>query len=96
MTEKQLLQQLKDTLAANANAAKVKPMAAYMKNRFMFFGIKQPERKQLAKPILKQLAQLPPHRYAAVAKYLWKQPERELHYCCMEFLEAVKTGRKIC
>lgn len=87
MTEKQLLQQLRDILAANANAAKAKPMAAYMKNHFIFFGIQQPDRKRLTKPILKQLVHLPPHRYPAIAKHLWQQPERELHYCCMEFLE---------
>ncbi len=92
MTEKQLLQQLKDTLAAHADAEKAKPMAAYMKNRFIFFGIKQPDRKLLTKPVLKQLSQLPPQRHAAVAKHLWQQPERELHYCCIEFLEMCRKN----
>ncbi|MBX2941275.1 MAG: DNA alkylation repair protein [Cyclobacteriaceae bacterium] len=50
---------------------------AYMKNRFEFYGIPAPQRKETQKPfLLKQ--QLPPKKaLKSLVKQLWNQPQRE-------------------
>ena len=87
MTEKELLLHLKVEMIKTGNKTEVIAMAAYMKNNFPFLGIKQPLRKTISKPILKQLAQLPPIRFEFIVKHLWNLPEREFQYCATDFLE---------
>ncbi|WP_107037392.1 DNA alkylation repair protein [Brumimicrobium mesophilum] len=62
-----------------------KEQAAYMKNRFSFFGLKSPYRKDLQKPFLMK-ANLPEKSEAfELVKDLWEEPQRELHYFAQEF-----------
>lgn len=46
-------EELKAVLTANADAENAVSMAAYMKNRFTFYGIPSPKRKELTKPFIK-------------------------------------------
>lgn len=63
------------------------PMAKYMKNKFAYFGINSPTRKEISKTLL-QLNALPPIEEAPlVARALWDQPQRELQYFALEFLQ---------
>lgn len=61
-------------------------MRAYMKNKFDFFGIKTPLRRQISKPILEDCKTLSKRETIELAKKLWKQPQRELHYLAQELL----------
>jgi 3-methyladenine DNA glycosylase AlkD len=87
MTEKELLLQLKVEMNKAGNKTEAIAMAAYMKNHFPFLGIKQPLRKEISKPILKELAKLPSNRFKFIVKHLWNLPEREFQYCATDFLE---------
>jgi 3-methyladenine DNA glycosylase AlkD len=57
-------------------------MAAYMKDKFEFFGIPAPERKKLSKAFIDEHKLSP--SYFSIAKHLFNLPHRELHYIAME------------
>lgn len=50
---------------------------AYMRHKFSFLGIRQPIRKRLQAPLLKQLGK-------AYIRELWEKKEREFHYTAMD------------
>ncbi len=58
--------------------------SAYMKNRFVFFGIKSPERKALQRPFFHKDQRPKKVDLSKVIKTLWEQPQRELQYCAQE------------
>ncbi len=62
-------------------------MAAYMKNRFVFFGIKKPEREVLTKEFIKSSRQIPVSDLLAMVYKLYDQAERECHYIAISLLE---------
>jgi 3-methyladenine DNA glycosylase AlkD len=62
-------------------------MAAYMKNRFFFFGIGAPLRKQIQKPFLVKSALPPIDGLEEVVTLLWDHPARELHYFAIDLVE---------
>lgn len=64
-------------------------MAAYMKHRFAFMGIKTPTRRRLFRPYLKELKKQAPHLDFVRACY--KQPEREFQYIAIDYLIAIKN-----
>ena len=60
---------------------------AYMKNKFDYFGLKSPVRKELQKPFLLK-AQVPPKgEVESIIKKLWQKPEREVQYFAQELLQ---------
>lgn len=59
-------------------------MQAYMKNQFVFLGIKTPERKLL---IADPLRSLDPSEALHTAQLLWTFPEREFQYVGLDVLE---------
>lgn len=70
-----------DGLAAAAVPADAGPMAAYMRNRFTFLGVKAPARKAVVRGAL-ATAGLPPDEREVVGAVdgLWELPEREHRY----------------
>lgn len=79
--------QLRQLLSTQANAAKALPMAAYMKQRFEFFGIPTPIRRQTVRPVLAQLGRLlDTDGLLSVAHALWRFPERECQYVAVDLL----------
>ncbi len=82
MTPKAYAKALQGFFAQNADAGEAQGMADYMKNRFVFFGIKAPLRKQLGKQFIKQHGL--PADVEATVRELWKLPQREVHYFAQE------------
>ncbi|SFJ24484.1 3-methyladenine DNA glycosylase AlkD [Paenibacillus sp. UNC496MF] len=77
---------LERLLRGHADAAKAVPMAAYMRDRFPFLGIRNPARTALAKAYAKEHGVPPGEALEAVARRLWALPEREFHYAALELL----------
>ncbi len=78
---KDLITQLKTA----ANAAQALDMEIYMRNRYAFFGVKAPERKAILKEVTNTYKhQLDRLTLIQIVKELYKQPQRELHYCAVE------------
>lgn len=88
-------QELIQIYAENANHDTALQQKAYMKDQFAFFGLKAPERRQLHRPFL-QKKHLPEKDVAVqIAKELYAQPQRELHYFAIELMaKYVKSYEK--
>ena len=71
---------LRATLTEAADPANVAPMTAYMKNRFRFLGVRSPELRQAAKPILVAAADVDGDELIGFVHRCWQQPEREFRY----------------
>ncbi|MCF6183006.1 MAG: DNA alkylation repair protein [Bacteroidales bacterium] len=68
----------------NSNPKIAAGQKAYMKNRFEFFGIKTPLRREISKPFL-QKEFLPDKKYLKkTIKTLWEKPQREFQYFAQE------------
>ncbi|MBK9190405.1 MAG: DNA alkylation repair protein [Crocinitomicaceae bacterium] len=81
-----MLDIIQNQFSENGNPALVGPMKTYMKNKFEFYGIKSPARREISKPILKECKALSKKETIDLAKELWNQPQRELHYLALELL----------
>ena len=64
-----------------------KSMSKYMRDKFEYFGINSPTRKEISKPLLarKELPEM--SEIPSIARELWKQPQRELQYFTLELLQ---------
>lgn len=81
-----ILTTILEIFQSEANPALAIPMKAYMKNKFEYFGIKTPHRREISKPILKECKALSRNETLILAKKLYSQPQRELHYLALELL----------
>ena len=78
---------LKQAFLQASNAKEATAMQKYMKNNFIYFGIKSPQRKLICKEFL-ALQGLPNYEnLAKVIRILWQQPEREYQYFAIELLD---------
>ncbi len=76
---------------AGANETNALGMNAYMKNKFVFFGIKAPVRKALADAWIKSLpATLSPTERKEIVWELYNQEQREFHYVAIDWMNAWK------
>ncbi len=76
---------------AGANETNALGMNAYMKNKFVFFGIKAPVRKALADAWIKSLpATLSPTKRKEIVWELYNQEQREFHYVAIDWMNAWK------
>jgi 3-methyladenine DNA glycosylase AlkD len=73
----------------HSNAEQAVSMAAYMKDKFPFLGIRKPDRAQLQKEFLKVLSKSPGIDWDFVM-LLWDLPEREFQYLAMDYLVLMK------
>ena len=76
-----------DALTAAANPANATSMTEYMRGRYIYFGVKAPERKTILKTTIDHYkSQLDRSAIITIVKQLYKQPHRELHYCAVELV----------
>lgn len=72
------LSPLSDAMVKIALPENAEPMSRYMQNKFPFFGIKSPERKEVLRLFLKGAGRPPDYR--TVVREMWDLPEREWQY----------------
>jgi 3-methyladenine DNA glycosylase AlkD len=65
-------------------------MAAYMKNRFMVYGVDAPSRRRLQKPFLERSALPPIPELRQHVEDLWDADARELQYTALDLVEKYK------
>jgi len=81
---KDLLEDLKVQFADHADNHIAQGQSAYMKNKFDFFGIKNPIRKNIQQPYLLK-ENLPVKKEAdKLIQNCWKQPQREFQYFALD------------
>ena len=72
---------------SHANPENAAGQKAYMKNKFEYYGLKSPIRKELQKPFLLK-NNLPIKKdLVGIFKTLWQKPEREIQYFAQELLQ---------
>jgi len=76
------------------NLETAKKMKNYMKGQFEYYGIKQPERKQLEKEFYLQNPIPNYNQMEALVLDAWKQPYREWKYVALSFFEKYKKQWK--
>ena len=76
-------------LAARADPEKAKPMKAYMRNQFEYFGLKSPELREAQKPFLAAVRHHKSIDWGLVQE-LWEAPQRELQYFAISYLYTLK------
>lgn len=75
---------------ANGSHIDAKPMEAYMKNQFIFLGIRAGERKKLLARFLKEQGE--PVDLLGLVKILFQEEEREFQYVAIDLLS--RYGKK--
>ena len=86
--------QLREALCPLADPARAAAMAAYMQQRFAFFGIPTPARRAATRPLLASLGRTPAADWlVSAAEALWQFDERECQYAAVDML--VKFAARI-
>lgn len=84
---------LKILYQKNSNEKKAGEMAAYMRNRFLFFGIQKPKRSELEKVFINDASRLSIDKIFNLADQLIHMEQREFTYTALRLLE--KNLRKM-
>lgn len=80
---------------ANADPENAAAMKQYMKGQFEYYGIKSPQRRELAKVFFKCYNYPSPENLDNIVKVSWDIPQREMQYVVMDMLRRfVNTGKK--
>jgi glutamate racemase len=83
------LESIQQILAVRANPEKAKPMKAYMRDQFDYFGLNSPVLRELQKPFLAAARQQDSIDWELV-QVLWDAPQRELQYFAIAYLSTLK------
>jgi 3-methyladenine DNA glycosylase AlkD len=70
----------------NANPLLAYPMEKYMKNKFLFLGLKAEKRRLILNQIWKENHKEVLENSRTIALALYEKDEREFHYCAIEIL----------
>ena len=79
---------LRRDLETVADPTSAPPMAAYMKHRFEFMGIKTAQRRLATKPTMAWARRASGDELIAFARDCWNEPEREFQYVGADALNA--------
>ncbi|MCB0516577.1 MAG: DNA alkylation repair protein [Chitinophagales bacterium] len=82
----EILAKLTQQFSRNAHDELARGMEAYMKNRFVFYGIQAENRRKIATPFLLQLRKNYLADYRDIIWYWWQQDQREQQYTALDFL----------
>lgn len=66
------------------------PMKKYMRNQFEFLGIKTPERRAVARQLIKEIGMISGEELHDFIKALWQLPEREYQYFAVDYMDKYK------
>ena len=83
----QIIAKLEKALSTKRNPTDAAAMKKYMREKFEFYGVKSPLRREIVKEILGgKDKDLTIKDIREFAKILWEKPQRELQQIAMEFL----------
>jgi 3-methyladenine DNA glycosylase AlkD len=79
---------LRDELESVAEPGAAPAMAAYMKHRFAFLGVKTPQRRAAARATMRAARSVGGDDLIEFARACWEEPEREFQYVAQDVLGA--------
>ncbi len=91
MNLQEYCKKFRDVLEQHGNAENAQAQKAYMRDKFDYFGMKAPVRKELTRDFLKAHGLPAQKDLAAFAHQMWAWPERELQYACIDILVKFKN-----
>ncbi len=80
------IESLSQAFEENANPLLAHPMEKYMKNKFLFLGLKAEKRRLILHQIWKENHKEVLENSRTIALALYEKDEREFHYCAIEIL----------
>jgi 3-methyladenine DNA glycosylase AlkD len=88
------LRSLQELFESHSDPVVAIAQAAYMKNKFRFFGLKTDQRRALMRQFFQEYGRPPVEQLEEVVRMAWAQPQREFHYAGMELFtyNAKKLG----
>lgn len=86
------LEPLRNSFEKNADMEIAISMKKYMRDKFEFFGIPSPRRKEIYKEFRKLYGLFPDDKKEKILKWCWESPQREYQMFAMEFMN--KTAKK--
>lgn len=81
-----MIDQIKSVFEASSNKFEATRMSNYMKDKFPFYGIRSPQRKELTKVFHQELKGADQQEILEIVQEAWAQDYREFHYFAMEAL----------
>lgn len=87
------IQPLEAAFKAYADSSNAIQMRTYMKDKFAFYGIKSPLRKEVYKEQKNRYGLIPKEQTSEIVRWCWGAPQREYQYFAIEFIG--KTQNKV-
>lgn len=83
------LEKIKKIYSNTGNSEDAMAMSAYLRNKFKFYGIKTPLRREISKDIIHELKKEKEIDWDLVFQ-CYKEEEREMHYFALDYLDKIK------
>ena len=83
---------LEDLYIKHADPDKAAPMKKYMKEKFEFFGISSPVRKEIYREFFKASGYPPVREAEKIIKELWNKDQREYQYFAMALMQKIEKN----
>ena len=80
-------QQVLDVFKLHEDPSLAGSMSKYMRNKFEYFGINSPTRKEISKPLLSRKYTPDLEKIPDIVMELWNEPQRELQYFTLDLLQ---------
>ncbi|TDO86434.1 DNA-7-methylguanine glycosylase [Halanaerobium saccharolyticum] len=80
------LEQIRSSLAGQADPEKAEGMASYMRGQFTFYGLRAAERRKILRKYMRQKNRPDYSQLETAVKKLWQLPEREFQYFAQELI----------
>jgi 3-methyladenine DNA glycosylase AlkD len=87
--------EIQKLFAANKDDEYAKQMSAYMRNKFPFYGLRSPIRKELVKDFQSKKFLLGLPKINLVLRELWELPQREFQYTAGEMIVKLAKERPV-
>jgi len=94
MTNKELIVFMKDELAARGDAEYATKMAAYMKDNFVFAGVRGDQKQAILRLLKRKLSKAPCDDLLQIADLAWQEEWRELQQISIDLLKWRKKKLK--
>ena len=83
---KDLISEIRLSFEQKANAEIAAKQTAYLKNKFIHFGLKTPVRREITKPVAVELKKHSMEEVMELAQLCFNEPEREFHHLGVDIL----------
>lgn len=81
-----IINEIRLSFQQKANPEVAEKQSAYLKNKFIHFGLKTPTRREITKPVAVELKKHSIDEIMELAKLCYNEPEREFHHLGIDIM----------